>query len=103
MVKVGVPAVMLATGMENGGTAAWGKYLGNHYHQPSDDLSQPIVWSAGAKFAELNYRVIRTLADADTPARWYERDYFGDLFAPKASKAAKPSSAKELAPNPPHH
>jgi len=21
---------------------------------------------------------------------WYEKDYFGDLFAPKASKMAKP-------------
>jgi Zn-dependent M28 family amino/carboxypeptidase len=47
MVKVGVPAVMLATGMESGGSAAWGKYLSDHYHQPSDDVSQPIVWSAG--------------------------------------------------------
>jgi len=102
MVKVGVPAVMLATGMENGGAAAWGKYLSEHYHQPSDDVSQPIVWSAGAKFAELNYRVMRTLADADTSARWYERDYFGDLFAPKASKAAKLHQPKPV-PQPPHH
>jgi len=92
MVKVGVPAVMLATGMENGGSAAWGKYLSDHYHQPSDDVSQPIVWSAGAKFAEVNYRVVRALADADPPAKWYEGDYFGNLFAPKASKAAKPST-----------
>ena len=89
MVKVGVPAVMLATGMANGGEAAWGKFLGGNYHQPSDDLSQPIVWSAGAKFSELNYRVVRALADADTPAQWYARDYFGDLFAPKATKAPK--------------
>ena len=92
MVKVGVPAVMLATGMENGGSAAWGKYLSDHYHQPSDDVSQPIVWSAGAKFAEVNYRVVRALADADAPAKWYEGDYFGNLFAPKASKAPKPAS-----------
>ena len=89
MVKVGVPAVMLATGMENGGAAAWGKFLSDHYHQPSDDLSLPILWNAGAKFAELNYRVVRALADAETPAKWYEGDYFGNLFAPKASRAAK--------------
>ncbi|HEU4934805.1 MAG TPA: M28 family peptidase [Vicinamibacterales bacterium] len=92
MVKVGVPAVMLATGMENGGSAAWGKYLSDHYHQPSDDMSLPIVWKAGAKFAEVNYRVVRALADADAPAQWYEGDYFGTLFAPKASKAPKPGS-----------
>ena len=91
MVKVGVPAVMLATGMANGGEAAWGKFLSTTYHQPSDDLSQPIVWTAGAKFAELNYRVVRALADADARPQWYEKDYFGDLFAPKASKMAKPA------------
>ena len=92
MVKVGVPAVMLATGMENGGSAAWGKYLSDHYHQPSDDVSLPIVWKAGAKFAEVNYRVVRVLADADAPAKWYEGDYFGNLFAPKAPKAPKSAS-----------
>jgi Zn-dependent M28 family amino/carboxypeptidase len=97
MVRVGVPAVMLATGMANGGEAAWPKFLSTHYHHPSDDMSQPIVWSAGAKFAELNYRVLRTLADDDAPVQWYAKDYFGDLFAPKASKAAKPAA------DAPHH
>lgn len=92
MVKRGVPAVMLATGMANGGDAAWPKFLNAHYHHPSDDMSQPIVWSAGARFAQLNYRVVRTLADDDAPARWYEKDYFGDLFAPKASKVPKGST-----------
>jgi len=91
MVKMGVPAVMLATGMANGGEAAWAKYFANNYHQPSDDLSQPIVWTAGAKFAELNYRVVRALADADARTQWYAKDYFGDLFAPKATKTAKPA------------
>jgi hypothetical protein len=88
---------MLATGMESGGSAAWGKYLSDHYHQPSDDVSQPMVWSAGAKFAEVNYRVVRALADADAPAKWFEGDYFGTLFAPKMSKAAKPAGGR-----PPH-
>jgi len=92
---------MLATGMENGGSAAWGKYLSDHYHQPSDDVSQPILWNAGAKFAEVNYRVVRALADADAPAKWYDGDYFGNLFAPKASKAAKPSAGSQ-SPGSPH-
>jgi len=87
MVKLGVPAVMLATGMANGGDKAWATYLSTHYHRPSDDLSQPIVWSAGAKFAEFNYRVVKALADSDNRPQWYAQDYFGDLFAPKAVKA----------------
>ena len=91
MVKAGVPAVMLATGRANGGDAAWNAFLAHTYHSPSDDLSQPIVWSAGAKFAELNYRAVRALANADRPAQWYAHDYFGERFAPKAAKAPKPS------------
>lgn len=91
MVKQGIPAVVLATGMANGGKAAWTTYLANNYHQPSDDLSQPIDWRAGARFAELNYRVVRALADATSRAKWYANDYFGDLFAPKAAKVTKPS------------
>lgn len=90
MAKVGVPAVMLATGMANGGEAAWGSFLSTQYHHPSDDLSQPIHWQSGARFAELNYRAVRTLADANDPPRWYAGDYFGNLFAPKATKAPKP-------------
>jgi hypothetical protein len=87
-----VPAVMLATGMANGGEVAWGTFLASHYHQPSDDLSQPILWNAGAKFAELNYRVVRELANADTPPRWYGNDFFGDLYAGNAPKVAKPAA-----------
>jgi Zn-dependent M28 family amino/carboxypeptidase len=91
LVKAGIPAVMLATGMENGGKAAWDKFLSTNYHQPSDDLSQPIIWASGAKFAKLNYLVARDLADADQAPQWYAGDYFGDTFAPKAGKAARPS------------
>ena len=81
--------MMLATGRANGGKAAWDAFLARTYHSPSDDLSQPIIWSAGAKFAELNYRAVRLLASADQPARWYEHDYFGDRFAPNAKRVPK--------------
>jgi len=91
MVKAGVPAVMLATGRANSGKAAWDAFLSRTYHRPSDDLSQPIIWSAGAKFAELNYRAVRALANAQEPARWYVNDYFGDRFAPGAKKAPRVS------------
>jgi Zn-dependent M28 family amino/carboxypeptidase len=92
LVKVGVPAVMLATGMASGGQTAWQTYLTTHYHRPSDDLKLPILWNAGARFAELNYRILRTLADADQRAQWYEGDYFGNRFAAKAGKAPKPAA-----------
>ena len=85
-------AVMFATGMANGGAAAWAKFNADTYHQPSDDVSQPIVWRAGARFTELNYRVVRELADADGRAQWFAEDYFGNVFAATAPKAARPAS-----------
>lgn len=89
-VKRGVPAVMLATGWANGGKAAWTKFLATNYHQPGDDLSQPINWAAGAKFAKVNYLIAREIANAPVRPRWYAGDYFGATFAPGAPTAPKP-------------
>lgn len=88
--RKGVPAMFLATGYANGGKDAWRQFLGGAYHRPGDDLSQPIDWAAGARFAEVNYRVARALADGGTPPRWYRRNFFSDMFAPHAARAPDP-------------
>ena len=87
-VRQGVPAIMLSTGVLNGGEKAFADFLATQYHQPSDDLALPIRWDQGARFAELNWRVMQHIANAPEPPRWYRDDYFGDLFAPSAPKAA---------------
>jgi Zn-dependent M28 family amino/carboxypeptidase len=89
-VKQGVPAVFLATGFANGGEKHWEKFLGGAYHHPDDDMAQKIDWEAGARFADANYRIMRAMADADTPPLWYAKDFFGDTFAPDAKKAKRP-------------
>lgn len=88
-VKQGVPAIMLATGYANGGAAAWADFFAKHYHQVSDDMNLPIDWAAGARFAEVNYRIAREIADAPERPRWYEGDYFGKAFAPAAPKVSR--------------
>jgi hypothetical protein len=52
-------------------------------------MMQKIDWQAGARFAEANYRITRAMADGDIPPQWFAKDFFGDLFAPDAAKAAK--------------
>jgi len=91
LVKAGVPSVMLAPGIANDREGTMGKFLANHYHRPSDDLSLPIDWKASGRFARLNLAIVKTIGDADAPARWYEGDYFGETFAPGVQKAPKPS------------
>jgi hypothetical protein len=89
LVKRGVPAVFLVTGMANGGKQVWADFLGGNYHRPGDNLSQSIDWTAGARFAEANYRITRGMADSKTPPLWYSGDYFGDSLAPGAARATR--------------
>jgi Zn-dependent M28 family amino/carboxypeptidase len=91
-VKQGVPAIMLATGYANGGEQKWKAFLGGAYHRVNDDLSQPIDWESGARFARLNYLISRDLANADRRPLWYKGDYFADLFAPHAPRAVAPTA-----------
>ena len=88
-VRRGIPSILLMTGYANGGEAKWKDFFDKIYHKPNDDLSQPILWDEGARYAELNYRIARALADADRRPQWYEGDYFGDAFAPEQERATK--------------
>ncbi|HJR83430.1 MAG TPA: M28 family peptidase, partial [Sphingomicrobium sp.] len=88
-VKRGIPAVFLMTGFANGGQQIWRRWLDDTYHSVKDDLTQPIRWQQGARFAELNYRIARTMADADQRPMWYAGDYFGETFAPAQPKAKR--------------
>ena len=78
-----MPSVFLMTGFANGGEEAFTSFLKEHYHKPSDDLTQPINYAAGAKFAAINYEITRELADADKTPSWNKGDFFGTLFAKK--------------------
>lgn len=83
----GIPAILLMTGFANGGEAHWKRFFATDYHNLGDDLSQPIRWDQGARYAELNYRIARALADAQQRPLWYQGDYFGETFAPGRPKA----------------
>ena len=88
-VKRGVPAVFLMTGFANGGQQVWKRWLDDSYHSVKDDLGQAIRWDQGARFAQLNYRIARTMADADQRPMWYAGDYFGETFGPTQPKARR--------------
>ena len=79
-VKAGVPSVSLEPGPKGPGKAAADLFLANNYHQPSDDLNQPIDWAAGVRFVKVNYAIARALADADQRPSWNKGDFFGKLY-----------------------
>jgi len=80
-VREGVPAVFLVPGWANGGEKAFSDFLKTHYHRPSDDMSLPIDFDALARFADLNYRIARALADAPASPVWAAGDFFGEQFS----------------------
>ena len=84
-VQQGVPSILLATGWNSTSGAGEGgkvfqRFLADTYHQPSDDVSQPIDYRAGARFAEVNYRIVKAIANDDTRPAWNPGDFFGELF-----------------------
>ncbi|HZG47061.1 MAG TPA: M20/M25/M40 family metallo-hydrolase [Allosphingosinicella sp.] len=78
-VQAGIPAVFLMTGFGGEGEQRFKSFLANEYHSPKDDMNLPIDWKTGARFAELNYRIAREIANAAQAPRWYQ----GSEFAPK--------------------
>jgi Zn-dependent M28 family amino/carboxypeptidase len=83
----GVPAVFLMTGFANGGKQAYADFFAKGYHSLKDDMSQPIRWNAGARYAELNYRIARAMAYDQARPMGYSKDYFGDRYAAGQAKA----------------
>ena len=79
-VKQGVPSVFLFLGFANGGEEAFQGFMANNYHRPSDQPDLPIMYDVAAKFAELNYRIAKEIANAGDVPSWNEGDFFGDLF-----------------------
>lgn len=78
-VKQGVPSVSIDAGWAGPGAAATKEFLDKHYHQPSDDMKLPFDWASARRFAMLNYKLARALADGPRPV-WNKGDFFGSLY-----------------------
>ncbi len=86
-VRQGVPAIYLITGREAqdpaaDGTAMQNRFLRERYHKHTDEADAQVDYVAAQQFARVNYAIAREVADADRKPRWYEGDFFGELFAP---------------------
>ena len=87
-VRQGIPAVYLDGGIHPataGGPSpkdAMERFLRECYHQPCDDVSQPIQYEDAARLAQLNARIGALAGDQAERPRWNKGDFFGDRFAP---------------------
>lgn len=85
-VRTGVPAIAVNEGVMadvdgKSGAQISEQWRKTRYHQPSDDLAQPIYWDAGAKMARFNFLIGLSVANAKKAPRWNEGDFFGRTFA----------------------
>ena len=80
-VRAGVPSIFLMTGFsspdpEDDEGQAFLRFLGGNYHQPGDNLSQPLRFDQGAKFARINFEIINAVANARETPRWNDDSFF---------------------------
>jgi Zn-dependent M28 family amino/carboxypeptidase len=90
-VQEGVPSVFLMTGFAGEGEKQFKNFLATNYHNPKDDMNQPINWEAGAKFSRLNYLIAREIADAPEAPSWYSDSFFGQTFGKGQRMAKRPA------------
>jgi Zn-dependent M28 family amino/carboxypeptidase len=91
-VRAGIPAVYLDLGFGNGGEAAQGVVLEEHYHEPSDEIGL-IDWAALHRFTGVNYLIARNVANMAERPLWNHGDFFGRTFG-ASRMAAAPSEGQ---------
>jgi hypothetical protein len=96
-VRAGIPALYLKGGLtpvETGTdiAALETDFRKNRYHQPSDDLAQPIDWATAGHFARLAADVARSIADDPVAPTWNPGDFFGRQFGDPRTKKTAPNA-----------
>ena len=84
-IRQGIPALLLHAGYHareaNVDLAALtASFRSTHYHQPSDDISLPMSYTAAADLARIDLRIALDAANAPTAPRWNPQDFFGARF-----------------------
>lgn len=82
-VREGVPSIFLMTGFsspdpEDDEGQGFLRFLGGNYHAPGDDLTQGLRFDQGAKFALLNYEIIRAVANTPETPHWNADSFFAN-------------------------
>lgn len=90
-VRQGIPTIEPDVGILSSESPARAKQNYEHwtsslYHSPKDDMSQPLDFEAGAKYARYNFLLAYLVAQAPERPHWYPGDFFGEKFGDKESQ-----------------
>jgi hypothetical protein len=84
--KAGVPALIVGTRGSGEARAQALRWVQTRYHAPSDDLSQPLDFTAAERFARILFRIGYGVAQEDERPRWNRGDFYGERFGTEATK-----------------
>jgi len=84
-VRQGIPALFLGPGGASftageDGNALIRDFRRQRYHQPGDDLSQPFHWTAVQRFTQLQWELVKEIAQQAERPHWLPGDFFGELY-----------------------
>jgi hypothetical protein len=82
----GVPALILGAERDDEARPLVLDWVRNRYHQPSDDMSQPMDFPSAARFARVQFLIGYGVAQAAERPRWNPGDFFGERFGTAATK-----------------
>jgi hypothetical protein len=90
-VRRGIPALYIDSGEQardaaQDGRALYETFVRERYHQPSDDVAQPIDYPTLAALARVNARVTLDVANAPERPRWNPGDFFGETYGRTAGR-----------------
>ena len=102
-VREGVPGLFFFPGFASADPAIDGSqlvfgHLAEHYHKPSDDLRRPVHWPSAERFARVNTRLAKAIADGQEAPHWAANNFFAAQFA-----GQQPSSEDESSIRAPVH
>jgi Zn-dependent M28 family amino/carboxypeptidase len=77
-VRHGIPALNMEISFDPGSPEQkiFKDWLNNHYHAPSDDVSQSIQLPSAALYEEIMRKLLISLADADARPQWKKDSFF---------------------------
>lgn len=80
-VRVGIPSIILGAAQRPPEARSLAlDWLKTRYHQPSDDMSQPLDFDAAARFATDLFKIAQSIAMQEQRPKWNKGDFFGARF-----------------------